>query len=355
MTRARPAPPNAGPSGASPTRRPGNGSTSSSPRPTAWPPAAARRRHSIAGRCGSTARSAAAPMGATRMAAGDVVRVWRDRPGSARRNTRPRTLLRVPHPLRGRRAHRHRQAGGPADGAVARPGRAAVGARLPRRRVRGPHAACAPRRAPDRPRHERAGGLRQDAARLVGVAAAVRATRAGARLPRRGPRRARPGVRHLARLDVLEPARAGAAALVAVQRGAPSRPSCATRCASRSPTAALLEVTLVTGRQNQIRAQAKLHGRPLARRAEVRRRGRRARRGRRRVHAPGVARPSARVRAPGHGAAVTFESPLPPDLRRSSSRVFGTGRWKRKRTAGCARRRQAGRLRPRLGPLACGR
>jgi 23S rRNA pseudouridine1911/1915/1917 synthase len=95
--------------------------------------------------------------------------------------------------------------------------------------------------------------------------------------------------------------------------------------------AALLEVRLVTGRQNQIRAQAMMHGCPLV--GEEKYDGADA------VHAAGETGEGApRARAIEHsrqalhahrlgfahpltGAAVTFASPMPKDLQRLLERL----------------------------------
>jgi 23S rRNA pseudouridine1911/1915/1917 synthase len=81
--------------------------------------------------------------------------------------------------------------------------------------------------------------------------------------------------------------------------------------------AALLGVQLVTGRRNQVRAQASLHGHPLAGERQY-------------LHAGVPALPFARQALHAHrlafahpatGARVAFESPLPRDLRQLTDRL----------------------------------
>ena len=94
-----------------------------------------------------------------------MVRVWIDKPGSAKRPDPPRPPRRSRHRLRGRGADRDQQAGRRADRPARAQARRAVGLR-PGRALPAPvRPAAAARRAPDRSGHVRAGGVREGCSR----------------------------------------------------------------------------------------------------------------------------------------------------------------------------------------------
>jgi 23S rRNA pseudouridine1911/1915/1917 synthase len=86
----------------------------------------------------------------------------------------------------------------------------------------------------------------------------------------------------------------------------------------RFAEAALIEVRLITGRQNQIRAQAMMHGHPLVGEQKYAARGEPGRIAfaRQALHAHQLA-----FAHPLSGRPVSFESPLPRDLTRLLARL----------------------------------
>jgi 23S rRNA pseudouridine1911/1915/1917 synthase len=254
------------------------------------------------------------------MAAGDVVRVWRDRPGSARRNTRPRTfsgfrilfedaalividkpagLLTVPLPDRG-----------------AQP--SVLDFLDTEYAARTRHAPLVVHR------------IDRDTSGLVVFAKTRHAWSVLRRqFAQREPDRVYLAVVH----GVPDPASGTwhdwmywnqrARALQPSLGSARGAVEAVLRYTVREAfaTAALLEVTLVTGRQNQIRAQAKLHGCPLLGEQKYDAGDAGPAEGaveftRQALHAHRLG-----FEHPVTGAAVAFESPLPPDLRRLVARL----------------------------------
>jgi 23S rRNA pseudouridine1911/1915/1917 synthase len=252
--------------------------------------------------------------GALRLATGDIVRVWRDRPGSAKRHTRPRTLagfrilfedaalivvdkpaglLTVPLPDKG------------AQPSVLDFLDAEYAART--------------RRSPLVVHR-----IDRDTSGLVVFAKTRHAWSALRRqFAQREPERV-----YLAVVHGVPAPRSGTWHdwVTWSQRALELRPAtpatggaveAVSRYAVREAfdAAALIEVRLVTGRQNQIRAQAMMHGHPLV--------------GEQKYDADGPATPAPAVgfrrqalhahklgfSHPATGAVVTFESPLPPDLK----------------------------------------
>ena len=197
-----------------------------------------------------------------RLKAGDEVRVWEDRPGSARRRASPFTSgpLRILYedPV----SDCARQAGG----AAGRSSRTARRGDFHLRSDRGSSAisweAQAAGGSPDRSRHVGSRGVCQGRADACRVEAAVQSADAGARISRRGLWPPDPCVGNLAR-----PSRVGHEG--ADPEGNASKDPRAAEAISQYrvvesfESTSLVEVRLTTGKRNQIRIQARLRGHTL--------------------------------------------------------------------------------------------